>query len=581
MRSLWVSPLAMVQALVLVTDLNPVLGSNLERPNFVVMVVDDMGMGDLGCYGNKTLRTPNIDRLASEGAKLTQHIAASPLCSPSRAALLTGRLPIRTGVFGVIEAGVFIMTAGSGGLPPSEVTFASIAQKQGYDTALIGKWHLGLNCETSTDHCHHPNNHGFKYFFGFPLSNFRDCHPGEGSVFMFERFLPYKTVMVLLISTVLLYYVGILPIPKWLAIGVTLLAVPLAFTFPVFRLVAPYMNCILMRDGDILEQPFSNVNLTQRMTQEAVDFLERSAERPFLLFFSFLQLHTALFASASFRGSSRHGIYGDALHEVDWSVGQILQTLERLGLSENTVVYLTSDQGAHLEEISASGERHGGYNGIYKAGKGTNFEGGIRIPGLVRWPTKIRPGLEIHEPTSHMDMFPSVVQLSGGQLPQDREIDGRPLLDLLQGRTQSLEHEFMFHYCGSRLQAVRWKKNSGGVYKAFYFTPDFNPPNSSCCFRTHLCMCLPGHVIPHDPPVLYELSRDPSESTPLTPDSEPDFHSIVRTMELAVEEHRASLKPRDSEMTLGKILPKPWLQPCCSSITNLCQCSKDPGSDRV
>lgn len=569
MRSPWVSPLALVQILVLVT------GSDQETPNFVVMMVDDMGIGDLGCYGNKTLGTPNIDRLASEGAKLTQHIAAAPLCSPSRAAFLTGRLPIRTGVVGVMEVGVFIMTAGSGGLPRSEITFASIAQKQGYETALIGKWHLGLNCETSTDHCHHPNNHGFKYFFGIPLSNFRDCHPGEGSVYMFEKFLPYKTVMGLLLSTLLLYYFRILRVPRYLAVGAALLAVLFACCFPAFRLVAPYMNCILMRDGDIVEQPFSNVNLTQKMTQEAVDFIQRSADGPFLLFFSYLQLHTALFASASFRGSSRHGIYGDALHEVDWSVGQILQTLERLGLSENTVVYLTSDHGAHLEHFSASGERHGGYNGIYRGGKATNFEGGIRVPGLVRWPAKIQPGLEIDEPTSHMDVFTSVVQLSGGETPQDREIDGRPLVDLLLGQTQRSEHDFMFHYCGSRLQAVRWRTNGGAVYKAFYFTPNFDPPDSSCCFHTHLCMCVPQYVTDHDPPVLYDLTRDPTESTPLSPDSDPDFHSVLRTVERVAEEHRASLQPRESQMTMDKIMPKPWLQPCCSSIANLCQCHKD------
>lgn len=567
MRFLWVSLLV----LVLMSDLNLVSSLDPERPNFVLIMVDDMGIGDLGCYGNKTLKTPNMDSLASEGAKLTQHIAAAPLCSPSRAAFLTGRLPVRTGVVGVGMIGVFIMAASSGGLPRSEITFASIAQKQGYETALIGKWHLGLNCETSADHCHHPNNHGFKYFWGFPLTNFRDCHPGCGTVYQFEKYLPLKTAAALLLSTIILHHSGLLTVPRRLMIGATALVALVACLNAAFLFVVPYMNCVLMRDGAIVEQPFSNVNLTQRMTREAVDFLERSAERPFLLFLSFLQLHTALFASGQFTGSSPHGIYGDAVHEVDWSVGQVLQTLERLGLSQNTVVYLTSDQGAHLEE-----ERHGGHNGIYKSGKSTNFEGGIRVPGLVRWPGQIRPGLEIHEATSNMDLFPSVVQLSGGQLPQDRAIDGRPLLDLLLERTQRSEHEFMFHYCHSTLQAVRWSpRHSDSVWKAFYFTPNFNPPNSSGCFHTHVCFCTPDQVTTHNPPLLFDLSKDPSESTPLGPDSEPHFHLVISTMERAAREHQASLQPRDSEMSVGKLLPKPWLQPCCSSITQLCACKRD------
>ncbi|KAJ0062540.1 hypothetical protein NL108_016556, partial [Boleophthalmus pectinirostris] len=404
--------------------------------------------------------TPHVDSLASDGVKLTHHIAAAPLCTPSRAAFLTGRYPIRTGTrvkLHCMMGGAFVFNAASGGLPQSELTFASIAQEQGYETALIGKWHLGLNCESSSDHCHHPNKHGFKYFYGSPMTNLRDCRPGHGTVFQFQKYLPIKTAVTILIATIIVYYFGLLPVPRFLVVGASWLAVLIACLVAVFLFAVPYMNCILMRNGEIVEQPFSTLNLTQRMTREAVDFMERSSGRPFLLFVSYLQVHTALFASSDFRGSSAHGIYGDAVQEVDWSVGQILQTLERLGLSQNTVVYLTSDQGAHLEEVSATGERHGGSNGIYKAGKATNFEGGIRVPGLIRWPGKIPKGLEIHEPTSNMDLFPTVVQLSGGQLPQDRVIDGRPLLDLLSGTSQSSDHEFMFHYCRSSLQAVRWR----------------------------------------------------------------------------------------------------------------------------
>ncbi|KAK7880208.1 hypothetical protein WMY93_033127 [Mugilogobius chulae] len=411
MRSRWPSPLALV--LVLVLGLDETWSLDLDRPNFVLMMVDDLGMGDLGCYGNKTLRTPHIDSLASDGVKLTHHIAAAPLCSPSRAAFQTGRYPVRTGVFGKGMGMVFIFNAASGGLPQTELTFASIAQKQGYETALIGKWHLGLSCENRSDHCHHPNKHGFKYFFGIPLTHLRDCLPGNGTVFKFHRYLPLKTLAAVVISTVLFCCFGYLRVPRFLVIGATLLAGFVACFLAAFLLLVPYMNCVLMRDGEIVEQPFSTLNLNRRMTREAVDFMERSAEKPFLLLVTYLQVHTALFASVEFTGSSSHGLYGDAVQEVDWSVGQILQTLERLGLSQNTLVYLTSDHGAHVEEVLPSGERHGGFNGIYKGGKSTNFEGGIRVPGLLRWPGKIPAGLEIDKPTSNMDVFPTVVQLSG------------------------------------------------------------------------------------------------------------------------------------------------------------------------
>ncbi|CAG06631.1 unnamed protein product, partial [Tetraodon nigroviridis] len=406
-----------------------------RRPNFVLIMVDDLGIGDLGCYGNTTLKTPNIDQLAREGVTLTHHIAAGPLCTPSRAAFLTGRYPVRsgyctssfTGMAGNLRLGVFIFNAASGGLPSQEITFARIAKQQGYETALIG------------------------------------------------------------------------------------------------------------------------IN----------------SAKPFLLFFSFLQVHTAIFASAAFRGTSQHGIYGDAVHEVDWSVGQIMETLDRFNLGDHTLVYLTSDQGGHVEEISAAGVVQGGWNGIYKAGKSTNWEGGIRVPGILRWSGTIPGGRKIDEPTSNMDLFPMVVRLSGASVPLDRVIDGHDPMDLLQGRAERSEHEFLFHYCNSYLNAVRWHpRNSSSVWKAFYFTPNFYPENGTACSHTHVCFCTAGHVTYHDPPLLFDLSRDPSETTPLTPDTEPAFHTVVRAMQEAAEAHKRTVKPVESQLSLGNVIWKPWLQPC-------------------
>lgn len=292
----------------------------VAKPNFVLMMVDDLGIGDLGCYGNTTLKTPHIDKLAQDGVKLTQHLAASPLCTPSRAAFLTGRYPIRSGMAGHGRLGVYIISAASGGLPQQELTFARILKEQGYSTALIGKWHLGLNCEHSTDHCHHPKVHGFDHFYGITMTNLRDCQPGHSSIlYNIRAHLPYGTLGAALATLLVLHAAGTISISRRRALGlVALLIVPLA-AFGLFVLTFPSFNCFLMRGDEVVEQPYVSDNLTQRMTAEAVEFLERSSDRPFLLFFSFLQVHTALFASPSFRGRSRHGLYGDAVMEVDWS----------------------------------------------------------------------------------------------------------------------------------------------------------------------------------------------------------------------------------------------------------------------
>ncbi|XP_008323494.1 steryl-sulfatase isoform X2 [Cynoglossus semilaevis] len=553
--------------------LSEVYGFNPQtssRPNFILIMVDDLGIGDLGCYGNKTVRTPNIDQLAQDGVKLTHHIAAASLCTPSRAAFLTGRYPIRSGIVNKIPPGVFIFTAASGGLTDQELTFAKLVKEQGYETALIGKWHLGLNCERSDDHCHHPGIHGFSYFFGIPLTNLRDCQPGHGTVFVVHKFLPYREITVVLATAVFLHYFGIIIIHRGLILCLLSLLLLVTGLILGFITLAPYFNCVLMRNHRVLEQPFHSENLTQRMTQEAADFIQRNSAKPFLLFFSFLQVHTALFASAAFRGTSQHGIYGDAIHEVDWSVGHILNTLDRLHLRENTLIYLTSDQGAHLEETPS------GSNGIYKAGKGTNWEGGIRVPGILRWPEKIPDGIEVDEPTSNMDLFPTVVRLSGASVPADREIDGCDLMDLLQGKIERSNHEFLFHYCNMYLNAVRWRpQNRNSVWKAFYFTPNFYPENTTTCSSTSLCHCGPNYVTYHDPPLLFDLSRDPSETTPLTPDTEPEFDSILAVMAEAVEKHQRSVKPVEMQMSTGNIIWKPWLQPCCSTYKQLCQCQQD------
>lgn len=557
-----------------------VLCATKSKPNLVLIMVDDLGIGDVGCYGNKTLRTPNIDRLAAEGAKLTQHIAASPLCTPSRAAFMTGRYPVRLGMAAESIFGTFIFSASSGGLPQNEITFAEILKKEGYSTGIIGKWHLGLNKEQRDDFYHHPLNHGFDYFYGTTMTHLRDCIPGNGSVFLAGAAQYLKQTLAIafitLFTLIFLNYIGFLKIPrKVLGYGLLCIIIfsgPIVFFFWKFQ----YLNCFLMRNYQVIQQPLLYENLTQRMTSEAVKFILRNQNKPFLLFMSYIQVHTALFASAEFRGKSKHGIYGDAVEEVDWSVGEIVNALNRNKLQDNTLIYFTSDNGAHLEEVSSSGEIHGGYNGIFKGGKATNWEGGIRVPGLLYWSGVIKPETVITEPTSNMDIFPTVIKLSGAAGPKDRIIDGLDLMPLIQRKSVTSEHEFLFHYCNAYLNAVRWnQRNSSSIWKAFLFSPVFYPEESEGCFNSHVCPCC-GHLITwHDPPLLFDLSKDPGEKNPLTPQTEPNFYNILKTIEEATKNHRENIPVVDNQLTWNNVIWKPWLQACCSSWLEFCYCDYD------
>ncbi|XP_072599689.1 steryl-sulfatase isoform X3 [Vulpes vulpes] len=555
-------------------------GHAAPRPNFVLLMADDLGIGDPGCYGNTTLRTPNIDRLAAEGVKLTQHLAASPLCTPSRAAFMTGRYPIRSGMASQSFIGVFIFSASSGGLPTSEITFAKLLKNQGYSTGLIGKWHLGTNCHNKTDFCHHPLSHGFDYFHGIPVTNLRDCKPGEGSVFTrgirVLVFIPLQIIAITLLTLVVLKCLGLLHVPPVVFFCLLCLAAMILGLLLCFLHYFRPLNCFLMRNYEITQQPLSYDSLTQRLTADAAQFIRRNAGTPFLLLLSYLHVHTALFSSPDFAGRSQHGAYGDAAEELDWSVGQILNVLDELKLANNTLVYFTSDQGAHVEEVTTKGEIHGGSNGIYKGGKANNWEGGIRIPGILRWPGVIQAGLVIDEPTSNMDIFPTVAKLAGSPLLEDRIIDGHDLMPLLQGKTQHSDHEFLFHYCNFYLNAVRWHpRNSTSVWKAFFFTPKFSPEGANGCFSTHVCFCHGHFVSRHHPPLLFDVAKDPGERSPLSPATEPRFRDILAVMQQAADRHAETLQAVPNQLSLGNVLWKPWLQMCCSSSGLSCQCDRE------
>lgn len=545
MRSVqWVSLLLFL----LLAAGSDVTSADTDRPpNFVLMMVDDLGIGDIGCYGNDTIRTPNIDRLASEGVKLTQHIAAAPLCTPSRTAFMTGRYALRS-----------------------------------------GKWHLGVNCEQRGDHCHHPNQHGFSFFYGLPFTLFNDCVPGDGSDVLvdFQQKLQNLTLLLAvgLATLVCIRACGLVDISVWLLTTLVLLSVSAAAVWYVpFKLLATW-NCILMRDQDVVEQPLRVETLSQRLLQEAQHFIKSNAHGPFLLFFSLAHVHTPLFKNPMFMGKSRHGLYGDNLEEVDWIIGQITETVDSLGLANNTLLYFTSDHGGHLEDSDATGQK-GGWNGIYKGGKAmAGWEGGIRVPGIFRWPGRLSPGRVVDEPTSLMDLYPTLKHLAKDSRA-DRLLDGHNLMPLLEGTAERSQHEFMFHYCGVYLNAVRWHPpGSDSVFKAHFFTPNFSPPGASGCYDTKVCLCHGDHVTHHSPPQLFDLFHDPSESRPLTPETEPRYSEVLEQVAGAVETHKDTLtnspghnnvhkQGASSQMTWDKILWRPWLQPCCGTFP-FCGCEE-------
>ena len=382
-------------------------------PNVVIILADDLGYGDLGCYGHPSIRTPHLDRMAAEGMRFTDFYAAAEVCTPSRAALLTGRYPIRSGMchdkFRVLRR------QASGGLPAGEITLAERLKTRGYATACIGKWHLG-NYEN--DPAHHPRRHGFDFYFGLPHSN--DMNPTPDAPKGATARLDQRA--------------------EWWA--------------------AP-----LYRNEERIERPADQTTLTRRYTEEAVKFIQAHQEGPFFLYLPHTFPHVPLFASRSFSGQSGRGLYGDVVEELDWSVGQVLGALRQAGLAGNTLVFFTSDNGPWLTHGEA-----GGSAGLLRDGKGSTFEGGMREPGIAWWPGRIPAGVVNRELACTMDLFTTCVKLAGAEVPKDREIDGVDMAPLLFGTGPS-QRETFFYYRGAQLYAARQ-----GSFKAHFITqPAYGP----------------------------------------------------------------------------------------------------------
>ncbi|XP_071956191.1 arylsulfatase A-like [Antedon mediterranea] len=369
----------------------PALAANSNKPNFVIFLADDMGFSDPAVYGNPLADTPNINKLAKNGLKFTQFYSASSVGSPSRAAILTGRYPVRSGVWGK-DTAVFNQEL-TGGLPHEEITIAEMLAEQDYKSAYIGKWHLGVGYDREFL----PLQHGFDKYFGVPHTH-SDC-PCEICFYPDE---------------------------------------PCDYD----ECIVKHAPCQLMYGNSILEQPVDLTTLSERYARAATSWIQEysCSSTPFLLFYAFQHTQVPQFAGQRFANKNVGGHYIDSLAELDWQVGQVIDELMKHDLLENTLVIFTSDNGPDLEQME-----NGGFSGQMRCGKESTFEGGHRVPTILSWPGHIKSGISL-ELLSHLDIWPTLRRLSGS-LEDDFNVvlDGIDFSNVIFSHTKSRRRTILYY----------------------------------------------------------------------------------------------------------------------------------------
>ncbi len=383
-----------------------------KTPNFIVIFTDDQGYEDIGCFGSPKIKTPHLDKLAAEGRKFTSFYSANSVCSPSRAALMTGCYPTRVSVPGVL------FPRHKEGLNPDEITIAEVLKTKGYATSCIGKWHIGHKPKFL------PTRQGFDSYYGIPYSNDMTIDPEA----KFAADINLRE----------------------------------GFTLDRIKNEKPKKNLVpLMRNEEVIEYPCDQTTLTKRYTEEAVKFIEKNEDKPFFLYLPHTMPHIPLFASKKFKGKSDRGLYGDTIEEIDWSVGEIMKALRKNNLDENTLVIYTSDNGPWKLKEGRGGSAH-----PLRGYKFQTYEGGMRVPCIMSWKGKIPSGTVCDEMSATIDLLPTFANLAGAKIPDDRIIDGKNIWPIISGKKGARSpHDIYYYYKGNRLESARqgkWKVRRSG-----------------------------------------------------------------------------------------------------------------------
>lgn len=455
--------------------LNPIMAEE-AKPNIILIVTDDQGYQDLGCFGSPHIKTPHIDKMASEGMRFTDFYVSAAICTPSRASIMTGLYPERAGVR---ADKVFFPNRDLNGLDPRNFTIAEAMKTVGYQTMAIGKWHLGENKP------YLPTNHGFDSYYGIPYSN--DMYPSKNMEYAEDCL--------------------------WRE-GMNLKKLDEAFEGKLsngnntkLRKKVP-----LMRDEQCIEFPVDQSTITRRFTDEALKFIKKSSgeKEPFFLYLSHSMPHIPLYVSADFKGKSEGGLYGDVIEEIDYNVGRIIDELKNLELEDNTILVYTSDNGPWLAK-----EENGGSALPLFGGKMTVFEGGLRVPTIIKWPAQIPAATVCNKLITTMDLMPTFAAIAGAQLPDKPKLDGKDVLNIWKNEAGASSPHKYFFYTGKAVRSGNWKY--------------------------HLKQRLPvkGTDQKSTESTLYNLRDNIGESVNLIK----EHPEIALRLREALDEHKASLKP--------------------------------------
>jgi arylsulfatase A len=434
-------------------------------PNVVIVFADDLGYADVNRFSPSARkprpRTPNLDRMASEGVRLTSFYVAQAVCSASRAALLTGSYSNRVGITGALNH------TATHGLNPDEITIAEVLKERGYATAMFGKWHLGHEPPFL------PPRHGFDEYLGLPYSN--DMWPRHPQQKNFYPDLP------------------------------------------------------LIEGTEVVKLDPDQSAFTTQFTERAVRFIDKNKEKPFFLYLAHPMPHVPLFVSSRHQGATGQGLHGDVIAELDWSVGQVLDAIKAAKLDEHTLVIFTSDNGPWL-----SYGNHGGSAAPFREGKGTTFEGGVRVPFIARWTGRIPKGVVRDMPAMTIDLMPTVARLAGAGVPGDRVIDGRDIWPLLANqRNAASPHDALYFYWGRQLHAIRsgrWKLHLPHPYQALEAAGSNGMPGKYVTKQLELS--------------LFDLDKDPGEATNVAAENAAVVALLMQHVERAREDLGDALTER-------------------------------------